>query len=231
MTPQQYLVKAAQARGVNPLDLATVMARETGGTFNPDIWGGAGGRYYGLIQFGDNERKQFGVNSLNPSFNDQVDASLNFLQSRGFKPNMNRMDMYSTVLAGSPGHYNSADQNGSVKQHVADMGKNEQQALKWLGDAYSANPAQPASGPVGEPVQLTGANMANGKADPIADYLERDQQERLAGASKYAMGLLGGAQGHLYDPTPMMQPMTFQPAAAAQAHIPSPQKFAGLLGR
>lgn len=230
MTPQQYLVKAAQARGVNPLDLATVMARETGGTFNPDIWGGAGGRYYGLIQFGDNERKQFGVNSLNPSFNDQVDASLNFLQSRGFKPNMNRMDMYSTVLAGSPGHYNSADQNGSVKQHVADMGKNEQQALKWLGDAYSATAGQPAPGPVGEPVQLTGASMANGKQDQIADYLNNEQRANFDGVNKYAMGLLSGTPGHLYDPAPMMQAMTFQPDPA-QAHIPSAQKFAGLLGR
>ncbi|NBX51155.1 hypothetical protein EBT25_14815 [bacterium] len=34
---------------------------------------------------------------------------------------MGLMDMYSTVLAGSPGHYGRSDGNGTVAQHVANM--------------------------------------------------------------------------------------------------------------
>ena len=229
MTPQQYLVQQAKAKGINPLDLATVMAHETGGKFNPDVWGGKGGRYYGLLQFGDNERKQFGVNSLNPSAENQIDAGLNFLAARGFKPGMSRMDMYSTVLAGSPGHNNRADQNGTVAQHIANMADNEQQARKWLGDALG----EPSPGPVGNPTNLPGAASTataepNKKTDEIAEYLKKEKQPDYSALAQYGAGLLGGRQGKLLDPTPMMQPMQFQ---QGQSHIPNPQQFAGLLGR
>lgn len=230
MTPQQYLVQQARAKGINPLDLATVIAHETGGKFNPDVWGGKGGRYYGLLQFGDNERKQFGVNSLNPSYENQIDAGLNFLASRGFKPGMNRMDMYSTVLAGSPGHNNRADQNGTVAQHVANMADNEQQARNWLGEALG----EAAPGPVGNPTNLPGgastAVSEPSKNDQIAAYLEKEKQPDFSGIGNYGLGLLGGGQKQyqLLSPTPMMQPMQFQ---QGQAHIPNPQQFAGLLGR
>ena len=41
MTPQQYLIQQAQAAGVDPLNLATVMQYESG--LNPARWGGKGG--------------------------------------------------------------------------------------------------------------------------------------------------------------------------------------------
>lgn len=229
MTPQQYLVQQARAKGINPLDLATVIAHETGGKFNPDVWGGKGGRYYGLLQFGDNERKQFGVNSLNPSYENQIDAGLNFLSSRGFKPGMNRMDMYSTVLAGSPGHNNRADQNGTVAQHVANMADNEQQARNWLGEALG----EAAPGPVGNPTNLPGGASSAvsdpGKSDDeIANYLNNNKHQDYTALAQYGAGLLGGRQAQLLNPTPIMQPMQFQ---QGQSHIPNPQQFAGLLGR
>ena len=38
------LIASAQRLGANPLDLATVISYETGGTFDPSIRGGAGRR-------------------------------------------------------------------------------------------------------------------------------------------------------------------------------------------
>ena len=57
---QQALKQAADELGVRPVDLAAVMSLETGGSFNPDIAGGAGGAYRGLIQFGPSEQKTYG---------------------------------------------------------------------------------------------------------------------------------------------------------------------------
>lgn len=231
MTPQQYLVQQARAKGINPLDLATIISHETGGKFNPDVWGGKGGRYYGLLQFGDNERKQFGVNTLHPSAENQIDAGLKFLETRGFKPGMTRTDMYSTVLAGSPGHNDRADQNGTVAQHVAAMGGDEEKARNWLGPLAG----EPAPGPVGNPVNLPGGastavSEPTKNTDQIAEYLNKQKEDENSSAvTKYAMGLLGPQQRfQLLSPAPMMQPMQFQ---QGQAHIPNPQQFAGLLGR
>ena len=37
------------------------MSYETGGKLDPNQWGGAGGRYLGLIQFGPEEQRKCGV--------------------------------------------------------------------------------------------------------------------------------------------------------------------------
>ena len=60
---------------------------------------------------------------------------------------MGLLDMYSTVLAGSPGHYNAKDMNGSVLSHVANMtGQNtpevsstDKKALTGLLNSISSN--------------------------------------------------------------------------------------------
>lgn len=231
MTNQQYLLQAARNRGYNPLDLATVMQYES--SLNPDVWGGKDGKYYGLIQFGPEERKKYGVNTLNPSFNNQVDAAINFLDGRGYKPSMGLLDMYSTVLAGSPGHYNRADQNGSVSQHVGRMDQARKDAQKWFGAELATNAAMP----VGEPMQLSSANPAPAKKDPIGDLIKRDELERSQAwdqVGNYGLGLLGAqqpggqivAQSSPLSPAPMAQ-------ATFGAHIPDARQFRkiGLLGR
>lgn len=121
MTPEAiaYLKSKAQAAGYNPDDLLRVMNYESSG--DPTRWGGKGGKYFGLIQFGAPERKQFGVDTEHPNAQNQIDATFKYLSARGFKPGMGLMDLYSTVLAGSPGHYNRTDGAGTVSQHVAKM--------------------------------------------------------------------------------------------------------------
>lgn len=114
-----YLKERAKTAGYNADDLMRVMNYES--SSDPTRWGGKGGQYFGLIQFGPEERKQFGVDTKNPSAQNQIDAIFKYLSARGYKPGMGLLDLYSTILAGSPGHYNRADQNGTVAQHVAKM--------------------------------------------------------------------------------------------------------------
>jgi hypothetical protein len=114
-------VRASAARlGISPLDLLTAMSYETGGKLDPNLWGGAGKRYLGLIQFGPDEQKQYGVKPGMPVA-DQVTAAERYLRNRGVKPGMGLLDIYSTINAGSPGHYNASDAgNGGMRGTVAD---------------------------------------------------------------------------------------------------------------
>ncbi|MBB5762164.1 hypothetical protein HNR01_001784 [Methylorubrum rhodesianum] len=114
------LKQAAKELGTSPEDLATVISYETGGRFSPSIYGGKGGRYMGLIQFGPSERAQFGANDKQ-TFKEQLPAVVRYLKTRGFKPGMGLLDLYSTINAGTPGRYNASDGNGTVRSHVENM--------------------------------------------------------------------------------------------------------------
>lgn len=124
--PQGYgpvarsISKAASELGVDPRLLATVISYETIGSFNPDKVGGKGNKYMGLIQFGPEERKQFGVRP-GMSFDEQMGSVVKYLKARGFKPGMGIEDLYSTINAGSPGRYDASDGNGTVRTHVQNM--------------------------------------------------------------------------------------------------------------
>lgn len=112
------LRQAAKELGTSPEDLATVISYES--KFRPGVWGGKGGNYMGLIQFGGPERAQFGANDKQ-SFKEQLPAVVRYLKTRGFKPGMGLLDLYSTINAGAPGHYNASDGNGTVRSHVERM--------------------------------------------------------------------------------------------------------------
>ncbi|CAM5774909.1 hypothetical protein LMIY3S_04758 [Labrys miyagiensis] len=112
------ITKAAAELGTTPQDLATVINYESG--FSTERWGGTGGKYFGLIQFGPEERQQFGVHR-GQSFDEQMGSVVAFLKARGFKPGMGILDLYSTINAGSPGHYDASDGRNTVRGHVAQM--------------------------------------------------------------------------------------------------------------
>lgn len=122
--------------GANPRDIAAMMSYESG--FNPNVWGGAGGKYYGLIQAGGPERAQYGIKP-GGSLADQFGGIENFFKGRGFKPGMSGLDLYSTVNAGSPGRYNASDAaNGGQWGTVRDkwekqMGPHFEKADQLLG--------------------------------------------------------------------------------------------------
>lgn len=102
------LIKASKILGINPAFLGGIIGFETGGTFDPNKRGGAGGNYRGLIQFGAPERKQFGV-TVGQTFEEQVlGPVVKYFQAR-FKvagrstQGASLEDLYTTVIAGNPG--------------------------------------------------------------------------------------------------------------------------------
>jgi hypothetical protein len=116
------LIRAAAAQiGANPVDYATAISYETGGTFSTKIKGGKNGDYQGIIQFGPAERAKYGVHG-GQTFAEQLQSANSYFQDRGFKPGMGMLDLYSTINAGSPGHYNASDGPGNtVRSHVEKM--------------------------------------------------------------------------------------------------------------
>lgn len=157
MTFQEQLIATANALGMNPVDLATIISYETAGTFDPTKAGPTTqwGQHKGLIQFGEPQAKEYGVDWNDP-LNSQLGpdgAVANYFRANGWKPGMGMLDAYSIVNAGAPGKYNASDAgNGGAPGTVADkvnnqMGPHREKALGLLGGADlsfgEVKPAQP----------------------------------------------------------------------------------------
>jgi hypothetical protein len=218
-----YLRQKASEKGYNADDLLKVINYESSG--RPDVWGGKNDQYYGLIQFGPNERKQFGIDTVHPSATNQIDGAFKFLEARGFKPGMGLPDMYSTVNAGSPGHYKAYDGNGTVMSHVAAM-----QGMK---------PVQSSSEPKSAlPMDIAPALSSEKKTDPIADLIAAgyDPQKMKTQAAMNEIGDYGaGLLKQAYQPAQMLSPAPMAPMQMMNAPIPQANRFKrsrirGLLG-
>ena len=198
MTPDEiaYLQAKAQSSGYNPNDLLKVINYESSGRSN--VWGGKGGKYFGLAQFGPSERAQFGVDTKNPSATNQIDALFKFLPARGFKPGMGLLDLYSTINAGSPGHYNASDGNGTVSSHVAKMlgatagGYNPMTLSGSVSYAPEGAPGpRDAQNPIPGILAQMGQKMMQPKAaEPIYTDADRQSMHNLIHRQRVA-GLLG----------------------------------------
>jgi hypothetical protein len=68
---------------------------------DPNIVGGAGGQHKGLIQFGRNEQKMYGISGRQTRVG-QMPKVLQYFEDRGFKPGMDIGRAYATVLGGNP---------------------------------------------------------------------------------------------------------------------------------
>lgn len=119
------IAKTAEALGISPIDLATAISYETGGTFNPTQAGPRTqwGQHRGLIQFGEPQAKKYGVDWNDP-INSQLGANgaiAKYLIDAGVKPGMGLLDIYSAINAGGVGRYNASDaNNGGAPGTVAD---------------------------------------------------------------------------------------------------------------
>ena len=148
----------ADALGIDPVDLATAISYETAGTFNPTKGGPTTkwGKHRGLIQFGEPQAKQFGVDWTNPvgSQLGPDGAVAKYLRSTGVKPGMGMMDIYSAINAGRVGRYNRSDANaGGAPGTVADKVNNQmaghrQKAVDLMA-AQGQQPVAPPSAPMG----------------------------------------------------------------------------------
>jgi len=135
-------IQASQELGIDPVDLLTVISFETMGTFDPDIVGGKGGTYQGLIQFSPENQKKYGI-TRGMTAGEQMGAVVQYLKDRGFQKGMGIYDLYSTINAGSPGRYSARDgHNGGTPGTVRDkvdsqMGDHRAKAIALLGGTYT----------------------------------------------------------------------------------------------
>ena len=172
------IVETANALGMDPLDLATIISYEPGGTFNPTQEGPTTqwGQHRGLIQFGEPQAREYGVDWNDP-LGSQLGADgaiVRYYQRNGWQPGMGMLDAYSIVNAGGPGRYNASDANnggapGTVADKVNDqMDGHRRNALALLGGEYRT--AQPAQNALAKPEQSRWQyNVANN--DPAAFQL------------------------------------------------------------
>lgn len=120
--PGDIIRQVAQQTGADPEQLATIISYESG--FDTGKWGGKDNKYLGLIQFGPAEQVKYKIRP-GMSFAEQMVAVGQFIKDRGFKPSgdpqTDMLNLYSTINAGSPGHFNASDGNGTVTQHVLRM--------------------------------------------------------------------------------------------------------------
>lgn len=199
---QQALIQAAKLIGMPPEWLAAIISRES--NFDPNKWGGAGGDYFGLIQFGANERKDYGINpSQRQQFEQQIlGPVVQHFKSRGFRPGMSLAEAYATVLGGNPRAVNSSDGNGSpiqlAKTDLAPGGGSYQAGLAFLGGQSGLA----ASG--FDPADII--NAARQRADAVrqqanqqaTQVLEDQQQQRKLQLDKQLAGMPdGGAKDAL----------------------------------
>jgi len=170
------IVSTANALGIDPVDLATVISYETAGTFDPVKAGPTTqwGQHRGLIQWGEPQARQFGVDWNNPvgSQLGPDGAIVRYMKNAGVQPGMGLLDIYSAVNAGRVGRYNASDANnggapGTVRDKVqGQMAGHRAKAQSLIGGGGSAT-------------MMGGAGNDNLGATPMAGLLSTQPQERL----------------------------------------------------
>jgi len=194
------IVETASALGIDPVDLGTAISYETAGTFDPTKAGPTTqwGQHKGLIQFGEPQAKQYGVDWNNP-VGSQLGANgavANYLRSTGVKPGMGMMDIYSAINAGRVGRYGASDaNNGGAPGTVADkvnqqMAGHRAKAMALLGDngnpgSMSPERAASYSSRLGTPYQPAQAAIEqvapSGYVDPAVSVQPQAMAPEQAG--------------------------------------------------
>lgn len=164
LKPQDRLAvfQSAKNLGLDPYEFGALITKESG--FRPNVWGGTGGKYRGLIQFGPGARQEVGLPSQDMSIAEQMPYVEKYFQKRGFKPGMNITQAYATVLGGNPkANIYAKDSFGtSVASAVPGMKKGGslyKQAQATLGDPLNLStpvvqqPAQQAQPTTASPSQ------------------------------------------------------------------------------
>jgi hypothetical protein len=95
------IIEGARKLGLDPYEFGGFLSLESGMNMDPNIVGGAGGRHKGMIQFGKNEQKLYGIAGAQTRAG-QMPKVLQYFQDRGFKPGMDIGRAYATVLGGNP---------------------------------------------------------------------------------------------------------------------------------
>ncbi len=137
------IVKVAGEHSWDPQDIATVISYETGGTFDPWKKGPTTqwGEHRGLIQWGEPQRKQYGIYEGMPVA-DQVEAVGRYLVDRGVKSGDGILPIYAAINGGNSKAVNASDENnggapGTVYDKVTQqMDGHRRNAAALLGGTY-----------------------------------------------------------------------------------------------
>lgn len=178
--------ETAKSLGIDPAHLAAAISYETAGTFDPSIAGPTTqhGQHRGLIQWGESQAKQFGVDWDDPigSQLGKGKAIEKYLKARGVKPGMGMMDIYSAINAGHVGLYDRSDAKnggapGTVKDKVLNqMAPHYEKAKSLLSESENTVHV------TGEVTVKDTSGKVLGKA-PVSGSRIRPPKVRLAGAS------------------------------------------------
>lgn len=133
----------AAENGWSPQDILTIYSYETVGSMDPWQKGPTTqwGEHRGLIQWGEPQRKQFGV-SKDSSVREQVMATGEYWKSRGAKPGMGILPLYAAVNGGNVGATEVTDENnggapGTVREKVNNqMEGHRKNAYMWTDTNY-----------------------------------------------------------------------------------------------
>lgn len=185
---------AARALGINPVDLATAISYETGGTFNPTIKGPTTkwGTHRGLLQWGEPQAKQYlGGDFSIPS---QMRGAVAYLRNAGVKPGMGLPDIYSAINAGGVGRYGASDASaggapGTVMDKVQGMGGHRQKAASLMSNLGPGDMPPPSLSGIGSPnapsyettasTPLSGPpGMTPAEAADMAARLQKSKKQR-----------------------------------------------------
>ncbi len=138
-TLAEEIAATARGLGIDPIDLATAISYETGGTFDPWQAGPTTkwGQHRGLIQMGEPQRAQYGYEQGAP-LGSQMGAVSRYLTDTGVQPGMGLLDIYSAINAGGVGRYDRNDAAaggapGTVRDKVEQqMGGHREKAVRLL---------------------------------------------------------------------------------------------------
>ena len=197
---------------------------------NPNMYGGAGNKYLGLIQFGPEEQAKYGVKPGMP-LDQHMGAVENFLRDRGVKPGMGMLDLYSTINAGSPGRYNASDENnGGAPGTVADKVATQMVGHRARANALLGDESNPV--PISTPAQ-TEAQRINAPA-PGAEGPTDQPETRAADAQapgvdlgKITAAIKGMQAGQQQDQDPPPAPLN----VAQPPGLPVAQRLAAAMQR
>lgn len=223
----------ANSLGISPVDLATAISYETAGTFDPTKRGPTTkwGQHRGLIQFGEPQAKQYGVD-----WNDPVNSQLGpdgavakYLTDAGVKPGMGMLDVYSAINAGHVGRYNASDAAaGGAPGTVRDKVEKQMAGHRRKAEMLLAEPNRYTPPPGSGREMMSAAPAYQAQTDQIsrndalmmADMMARRREQGAAGQNV----AVGNAAADMLQnpPVPAPRPNGVAPMQAQPGPMPQP---------
>lgn len=232
---KEGIVQTANALGISPVDLATTISYETGGTFDPTKKGPVTkwGQHAGLIQFGEPQAKQHGVDWANPVAS-QLGANgavASYLKTAGVKPGMGLLDIYSAINAGAPGLYNRSDTAaggapGTVRDKVEKQMAGHRAKAQALFADLPAPGASPVAAETGQPGFAIPQGQPQGMDQQTFNAIQGNEivppvfQSEGVGQPWMGTAMPPAAPQTASTPLPPPRPSDLVAPGAAQANLP-----------